>query len=396
MAVGLYVTNRCNLNCRYCFNWENGPSPGGTDLALDKICQILDAVRETGQRYLTITGGEPFLHPDIFAIIDHTHDLGFLINILTNGLLLDEAQAQRLRNYCRLRIRVSLEGATREGHEYFRGPDTFDRAVHALEILQRHDIPVGIGFTVYPENLREIEGIFRLAREKRCGFIRFTPMVRIRKGKLARAPGDLHGKSLERIVALQLKYRDYLEFPGADTPGLSLPLEALLGKTCLAGCGFFAINPEGVILPCPLIRSDPAVFRKPFTGLADFAEMRRHMETFWKELAGRHPGACGTCGFRENCGGGCPAEKLSFDRDLHAEQPVCYEKILRELDRKFGAQIDFLKKSWISRIIANPEDQNGLCWRQAPFWWVLFPTHRGRPRLGPDAKLASLEHLVKS
>ena len=84
MAVGLYVTERCLQNCRFCFNWKVDDKLDAIDMDFSHIRYILDESKQIGHSYLTITGGEPFLHPHITDIIDYAHDLGFMINILTN------------------------------------------------------------------------------------------------------------------------------------------------------------------------------------------------------------------------------------------------------------------------------------------------------------------------
>ena len=80
MAVGLYITERCLQNCRFCFNWKVEGKQDAIDMAYADIRYILDEAKLKGHRYLTITGGEPFLHPNIIDVIGYAHDLGFMIN----------------------------------------------------------------------------------------------------------------------------------------------------------------------------------------------------------------------------------------------------------------------------------------------------------------------------
>ena len=76
-------------------------------------------------------------------------------------------------------FRVSLDGASKDVHEYTRGKNTFDRALAAMQLLIKNHFPIGIGFTVYDENVNEIEGIVRLGIDTGCSYIRFSPVVRL-------------------------------------------------------------------------------------------------------------------------------------------------------------------------------------------------------------------------
>jgi radical SAM protein with 4Fe4S-binding SPASM domain len=378
MSVGLYITTRCDLKCRYCFNWESDEKKGGRDLEYPDICQILAAGREKGHRYLTLTGGEPFVHKDIFKIIDYAYDIGYLVDILTNGLLIDEYTAEKLGGKCRLRIRVSLEGASKKIHEYFRGENTFEPALQAIGRLIENNIIVGIGFTVYEENLDEIEKTVRLGIELGCTFVRFSPVVRILKGKQAKINFNLHENTLTKIIAAQIKYKADILFPGSGDKDFSLPIEAFTTKRCEAGSNFFAISPGKIILPCPLILSSPGITGKKFTGKHDFDVITEQMEDLFDDIAGRLKGRCATCEFSKNCVGGCPAEKLSFDLTLYDEQPVCAKRILKKVEHKFNKSsgknnnnvMQLLKKSWMHGI------NSSSCFRQAPFWMILLKPGR--------------------
>jgi len=393
MSLGLFITTRCDLKCRYCFNWESDGKQEETSLEYADICRILAAGREEGHRYLTITGGEPFLHKDIFKIIDYAYELGYLVNILTNGLYIDEQAALELRGKYRLRIRVSLEGANQDVHEYFRGKNTFARARNAIQLMVKNNIDVGIGFTVYEENLLEMENIARLCIELGCTFIRFTPVVRLLKGKQAKINTDLHENTLTKIIEIQVKYRDYIEFPGSNQENFPIPIEAITAKGCEAGCNFFAINPGKILLPCTLIRPDPKIYRKEFTGKEDFAVVNRHMEELFADIAGNLKGSCAACEFNESCVGGCLGEKLSFDLTLYDEQPVCAKRILKKVENKFnqwnnksnGSVMQLLKKSWLYGIGSSKEkgkDESRSCFRKAPFWNIFFKRGNRKEKRG--------------
>ena len=76
----LNVTNACHQKCPMCNLWEEG-----TQMPLEKVKIAIDQIAELGSFSLTITGGEPFSHPDIARIIDYAFEKHFWINVNTNA-----------------------------------------------------------------------------------------------------------------------------------------------------------------------------------------------------------------------------------------------------------------------------------------------------------------------
>lgn len=127
--VILHVTERCSLRCRTCFVVKRG-----RDLRLEDAKTI--AARLGGVRWLDIGGGEPFLHPDLAAICGLFP--GSSITIPTNGQ--DPGQIEKtalelvstFRN--RLTLAVSIDGFE-EANDRIRGPGSYRKAMHTLELL---------------------------------------------------------------------------------------------------------------------------------------------------------------------------------------------------------------------------------------------------------------------
>src|SRR5271154_1715723 len=81
---------RCNLDCGYCNEYDKTPAPVPLPTMLGRI----DRLAELGTTIITLSGGEPTLHPDLDAIIRRIRDRGAIATLITNGLLLS---ADRIR-----------------------------------------------------------------------------------------------------------------------------------------------------------------------------------------------------------------------------------------------------------------------------------------------------------
>jgi MoaA/NifB/PqqE/SkfB family radical SAM enzyme len=130
------VGTECNIACRHCFI---SCGPGNEELRAMSVAEVRHAVgeaRSKGVREYYFTGGEPFLHPDLFTLVEIALAAGPL-TILTNGTLLDEPRCARLRalfdaaRYS-LDLRVSLDGMTAAENDAVRGRGTFERITLGL------------------------------------------------------------------------------------------------------------------------------------------------------------------------------------------------------------------------------------------------------------------------
>ncbi len=133
---------RCNLTCTHCFIScsPHNDSFGFLTLA-DVERRLLESV-EWGVKEFYFTGGEPFLNPDMVAILERTLDFG-PATALTNGTVLKPDWLERLRtaeqgSLYSLEFRVSIDGPTPELNDPIRGPRTFERAMHGVELLVQY------------------------------------------------------------------------------------------------------------------------------------------------------------------------------------------------------------------------------------------------------------------
>jgi AdoMet-dependent heme synthase len=147
----------CNLACTHCFISCSPTNHTHEMLRLAEVEARLAEAVELGVKEYYFTGGEPFLNPDMEAILAATLRVG-PANVLTNGLLLDEARCQRLRALAdasdySLDLRVSLDGFTAEANDPIRGPGTFARVMKGVANLAAAGLnPVLTVTEVHQEN----------------------------------------------------------------------------------------------------------------------------------------------------------------------------------------------------------------------------------------------------
>jgi len=129
----------CNLACTHCFISCSPTNHTHEMMRLEAVQRSLAEATALGVREYYFTGGEPFLNPDMEAILEATLKVG-PANVLTNGLLLDPARCARLKaieeasDYS-LDLRVSLDGYDAASNDPIRGAGTFERILGGVRNL---------------------------------------------------------------------------------------------------------------------------------------------------------------------------------------------------------------------------------------------------------------------
>ena len=118
--IWFHLTNRCNQACRHCL--FSSSSRETAELSGSRIREIAAQAAGLGCRVFSLTGGEPFVHPEIEGIVDSLlgHEEAHVV-VLTNGILLrDHAEALGRWPRERFHLQISLDGL-KPGHDEVRG-----------------------------------------------------------------------------------------------------------------------------------------------------------------------------------------------------------------------------------------------------------------------------------
>ena len=167
------ITDHCNLRCPICYA-DSGPHRlGFRDLAT--VERMLDAVvaNEGEPDVVQISGGEPTLHPDFFAILDAAKRRPIRhLMVNTNGLRIAQEPefAARLSNYQPgFELYLQFDSLRDEVHKDLRGAKLHDVRLRALEQLNRHDISTTLVVTVKKGlNDHELGDIIDFALQQPC------------------------------------------------------------------------------------------------------------------------------------------------------------------------------------------------------------------------------------
>lgn len=334
--VAWEITRNCNLSCVHCrASATLGPYTG--ELDTEACLRLLDQIAETGTPIVILTGGEPLLRPDIFEIAAYGTDKGLRMVMAPNGTLITETSAGQMANAGIRRISISLDGATKESHDRFRGIDgAYDGALRGIDYAKAAGIEFQINTTITKANLEQIPEIQKLAVELGAVAHHIFLLVPTGRGKYI-LDQEITAEEYEETLnwfyeqrektPLQLKatcaphyYRILRQKAKKEGKSVSFKTHGLDAVTrgCLGGTGFCFISHKGIVQPCGFLNLNCGDITK-----TSFADIWHHSEEF---LSLRNfdnlKGKCGRCEYRKVCGG-CRARAYEATGDYLAEEPLC-------------------------------------------------------------------------
>lgn len=252
-AILLDPTSACNLSCTGCWASEYGNK---LNLSFDEIDSIITQGKEIGIFMYIYTGGEPLVRKnDIIELCKKHNDCVFLA--FTNATLIDEEFAKQIREVKNFVPAISIEG-DKEATDSRRGDGTYDKVVHAMEILRRYKVPFGAS-TCYTsanyESITDDEYFDRLISfgAKFAWFFHYMPIGNDAVPELLLNP-DQRETVLRKIRDVRNRKSIFLiDFQNDGE---------YIGGCIAGGRDYFHINPNGDVEPCVFIHYSDSNIRE--------------------------------------------------------------------------------------------------------------------------------------
>lgn len=166
-VLHLGLTYSCNMNCKHCYVKREKDK-----LTLEDFKFIIDILSDNGLFVLYYTFGEPLFSPYFFELTKYAKRKGLIQTLMTNGSLIDESMAKKIRGSGINNVFVSLDSINPIEHDknrIFIG--AFDLAISAIKLLIQENIKTGISTTIRKENLYEIDEIIQLGKKLQVNVI---------------------------------------------------------------------------------------------------------------------------------------------------------------------------------------------------------------------------------
>ena len=315
------ITLRCPLNCAHCYV-DAGDQEADGVLSTGEAFAVIDQIRATGRPVVVLSGGEPLLRDDVYAIARYGTEQGLRMVMGTSGYLIDADTAEKLSDAGIRAIAISLDSDDAATHDSFRGlAGVWHRAVQAIGHCRDAGIAVQINMSVMRSAISDVGEVIGLGSS--LGIRDYQLFFPVPTGR-ARQIGPGGTEEYEEMIRqILIRYRDSnLHIRPTCAPqfrriatelGIANPA---WGRGCLAGITYCRIFANGDVTPCPYLPVSAGNVR-----ITPFHEIWNNSPLF---VALRNPdlltGKCGQCDFKTLCGG-CRAR--AYRREDAASSPWC-------------------------------------------------------------------------
>jgi len=259
--VQMVIIRRCNLACGYCSEFDKVSEP----IPLEVLEQRLRKLKSLGTFGISLTGGEPTLHPDLPLLIRKCRQLGFFrTGMISNGFLLRPPLIQQLNEAGLQEMQISIDGV--------HGNETTQKVLQnlkkRLEALREHArfkvVVSGVIGACPPEEAKEV-----LAFGNKLGFTTRVLLVHDDHGQLSLSNEDVEAFQ-DIIEDLPRTWREFSQYRKKLVRGQPAPFK------CRSGSRYLYVDEYGNVNWCSQTRD---VWSKP---LADYtmADLRKQFYTY--------------------------------------------------------------------------------------------------------------------
>jgi radical SAM protein with 4Fe4S-binding SPASM domain len=319
LSVHVDLTMRCNERCVHCYRVVEDRG----ELTTGEVKALLADLARAGTLYLTFSGGEVFLRPDLFELIAEAKRLRFDVRLKSNALLITEERARRLRELGVRQVDVSIYSTDPTVHDAVTLiPGSLERSLAAIARLRAAGVGVKINCPLMRANVGGYRAVRALAERLgvACGI---DPMI------TARNDGDLGPVRLRlRRADIRGVLQDAVLNP--DPLPMAVPAERpdLDDVACGAGHNACYVSAYGDVMPCvalPLACGN--VRERPFAEIWSTSSRLREV----RAIRIRDLHTCAGCEAATFCTR-CPGQALVEDGDLHGPSRAACEHALAGAD----------------------------------------------------------------
>ena len=340
-------TKRCNLSCQHCYSTSNC-QPGKNELTDKQAKNFIDDIAKFGSPVLLFSGGEPLMRPGVLDLIEYARVQGLRAVISTNGTLITPELAGKLKKIGLSYAGISLDGATAEINDKFRGKTgAFDQVLAGIRNCVDAGVKVGLRFTINSHNAQDIDGIFDLIERENIPRVCFYHLVAAGRGtdiadQILPAIQTRH--ALDRIIArteeahkagrkLEVLTVDnhadgaylYLKLLEKDPSRAAEVLSLLqMNGGNSSGIGIGCVSWDGNVYPDQFWRNQCVgnIKDKPFSQIwtAEETPLLPELRTRKSRLTGR----CTKCKFLNICNGNLRVRSEISSNGIWGDDPSCY------------------------------------------------------------------------
>jgi len=297
--VVIELTSQCNFNCQNCFNKASFAKNGreNKEMTTEYVKEIIHSISNNKIPRVRFSGGEPLLRDDLFELMEYASSKGLIIWFNTNGSLITEEIVMELEKYVE-NVLIPFNGYDdKSDFLWTKEKNSFEKKLKGVKLLKKSKIPIIRGGTIAtPENIENLEKIYRIIKEKNLDFWEVWRPIPLKKENVKIDVPILY----EKLIKLSLDFRKPI-YLANSIPFCSYDIDKMelisLGACYDDGHSRIIVDPAGFAKPSYFIHKnigDPKDILSCWNH--EFMKKMRNLSFVPKE--------CKDCRVIEKCKGG--------------------------------------------------------------------------------------------
>jgi len=338
--VSYAITRECNLKCKHCYS-DATDTPAPDELTTTEAKKLLEDLAGWGIKLLILDGGEPLCRDDFLEIASYASSKGIRVVVGSNGTLIDNQTALKMKKAGVREVAISIDGATAKTHDEFRGEDgTFNKTLEGAKACKEAGLPFQFNTIIRKTTLREIPDILNLAIKSGANAAEFFDLIQVSRVKERCAEEVLSKNERKEIMTWLAEAQEdcpiLIRVPACPMYPLILKEKNIQPKHfpahvlhripyyntgCAAGMpnGYITILPNGDVIPCMLLQVKLGNIReKSIIKIWEESPILAKLRS--RELL---EGECGKCVYRDACAG-CRGRAYEETGNMMATDPGCW------------------------------------------------------------------------
>jgi len=308
----------------HCYQETHQPISLKYEQLVDIYNQFKELLRKLKRKgHINITGGEPLCNPHLFKILDLIKkDQDFItFSILTNGTLITENIAKKIKSYQPVYVQVSLEGG-KKTNNYIRGKGTYEQIAKGITHLRNQDIFTSISFTATKLNYKEFPKVVKYAKKYNVNNVwsdRYIPLGEAEDKKLI-----LDYNQTREYLFIMNKERNKMKRKQENHLTISMYRALQFQMTgdfaygCTAGDTLLTVMENGNLVPC---RRMPIIVGNLLE--TTMIELYKNNKILKELREKKIPDECSDCEHSEMCHGGLKCLTYAIYNNLNHKDVGC-------------------------------------------------------------------------
>lgn len=340
------LIRRCNLTCQHCYSISADKDFPG-ELSTSEVFTVMDDLKAFRVPVLILSGGEPLLRPDIFAIAQRAKAMGFYVGLSSNGTLINENNIRNIADIGFDYVGISLDGIEATHDKFRRKQGAFKESLHGISLCREAGIKVGVRFTLTQDNAHNLQALLQLVADEGIDKFYLSHLNYAGRGNINRKHDAFLGttrKAMDLLFDTAWMYAQsgqHKEFVTGNNdadgvyllywvrkhfPHLETHIRAKLAQWGGNSSGVNVANIDNIGHVHPDTMwwhySLGNVRERPFSEIwRDTSDpLMAGLKASPRQIKGR----CGACAYFDICGGNTRVRAQQLTNDPWQEDPACY------------------------------------------------------------------------